>query len=258
MRDGAFVAFSGKTRERYFLTIVPSAWHERRGINMKRAGLGILFALFLPIISYAQMGGGMMGWGQGPGYQGQPSPVQGQGAEIYRVECSHCHAQGGNVIYPNLPLRGSSELADFDAFLVYLRHPVMPDGSQGPMPAFPPARISDDQARDLYQYLAVVLGQATQGGAGAGYGTGYGYGMGSGMMGGYGMGWFGEIFMILFWILIIVGLVFFIKWLVRSRKGHSSRSWKGSSSSALDILKERYARGEISKQEFEEKKRDLL
>ena len=230
---------------------------------MKRAGLGILLALFLPIISYAQMGGGMMGggmmgWVQGPGYQGQPSQVQGQGAEIYGVECNHCHVQGGNVIYPNLPLRGSSELADFNAFLEYLRHPVMPDGSQGPMPAFPPAKISDDQARDLYQYLLVVLGRPARGGAGEGYGTGYGYGMGSGMMGGYGVGWFGEIFMILFWILIIVGLVFFIKWLVRSRKGHSSRIWSESSSSALDILKERYARGEITKQEFEEKKKDLL
>jgi len=220
---------------------------------MKRASPGILLALLLPVIAYAQLGGMM-----GGGYQGQPSQVQGRGAEIYRVECSHCHTQGGNVIYPNLPLRGSSQLADFNAFLEYLRHPVMPNGSQGPMPAFPPARISDDQARDLYQYLIVVLGRPVQGGAEGGYGMGYGYGMGSGMMGGYGMGRFGEIFMIIVLILIIVGLFYFIKWLVQSRKGHSGRGSSGSSSSALDILKERYARGEINEQEFEEKKRDLL
>jgi putative membrane protein len=88
-----------------------------------------------------------------------------------------------------------------------------------------------------------------------GYG---GYNMGSGMMGDWGMGWFGGIFMILFWVLIIVGLVFLIKWLVQSTKGHSNSGRLDSSSRALDILKERYARGEINKQEFEEKKKDLI
>jgi putative membrane protein len=87
-----------------------------------------------------------------------------------------------------------------------------------------------------------------------GYG---GYHMGPGYMGDWGMGWFGGIFMIVFWILIIVGVVFLIKWLVQSTKEHSSSGRRESSGRALDILKERYARGEIDKQEFEEKKRDL-
>jgi putative membrane protein len=84
-----------------------------------------------------------------------------------------------------------------------------------------------------------------------------GWHMGYGAMGGYGMGWFGGIFMIIFWILLIIGLVFLIKWLVQSTKGDSG-SHRSASSSALEILKERYARGEINKQEYEEKKRDLL
>ena len=84
-----------------------------------------------------------------------------------------------------------------------------------------------------------------------------GWHMGPGMMGGWGMGWFGGIFMIIFWVLLIVGLVFLIKWLVQSTKGDSGSTRSGSSN-ALEILKERYARGEINKQEFEEKKRDLL
>jgi len=88
-----------------------------------------------------------------------------------------------------------------------------------------------------------------------GYGGGH---MGPGMMGyGYGGGWFGGIFMILFWILIIIGLVFLIKWLIQSTKGESGRPLSNSSR-ALDILKERYARGEIDKEEFEERKKDLL
>jgi len=88
-----------------------------------------------------------------------------------------------------------------------------------------------------------------------GYG---GYHMGPGMLSEWGMGWFGGIFMIIFWVLIIVGAVFLIKWLVQSTKGHSSPDRTDTSSRALDILKERYASGEINKQEFEEKKKDLF
>jgi putative membrane protein len=51
-------------------------------------------------------------------------------------------------------------------------------------------------------------------------------------------------------------LIFLIKWLVHSTKGYSIPG-QGTSPRAIDILKERYARGEIDKQEFEEKKRDL-
>ncbi|MFW6284102.1 MAG: SHOCT domain-containing protein [Desulfosalsimonas sp.] len=78
--------------------------------------------------------------------------------------------------------------------------------------------------------------------------------MGPAMMGG--MGWFGAVFMIVFWVLVIIGLVLLIKWLLmQTRSGSSSAS--NAPSSALEILKERYARGEIDKNEFEEKKKDL-
>lgn len=78
--------------------------------------------------------------------------------------------------------------------------------------------------------------------------------MGPGMMGGWGMGWFGGIFMIIFWILIIVALVFLIKWLIQST---GRGKLEASGGRALDILKERYARGEINKAEFEEMRKDL-
>jgi putative membrane protein len=87
-------------------------------------------------------------------------------------------------------------------------------------------------------------------------GRGYGWGPGSGMMGwGYGMGWFGMILMGLFWVAIIVGIIFLIRWLFISTGTKGYRA--GSEDSALDILKKRYARGEINKEEFEQKKKDL-
>ena len=62
----------------------------------------------------------------------------------------------------------------------------------------------------------------------------------------------GGIMMIVFWALII----WLIVWAVREVGGRNSRDTH-SSSRALDILKERYAKGEIGKEEFESKKKDL-
>ena len=62
-------------------------------------------------------------------------------------------------------------------------------------------------------------------------------------------------FMVAFLAVGIVGLVLWVKsWLEQGRPGSASRELE----SALEILKKRYARGEISKEEFEEKRKDLL
>jgi len=68
-----------------------------------------------------------------------------------------------------------------------------------------------------------------------------------------GFGWIGLILMILFWSLIIWAIVALIR-SVSSKNNH----YENSDHEAIRIIKERYARGEINKKEFDEKKRDLL
>jgi putative membrane protein len=70
---------------------------------------------------------------------------------------------------------------------------------------------------------------------------------------GYGMGWFGGIFMILFWAVVIAGIIFAIRYLTTGKVGSEERS----AGDPLKILQERYARGEIDTEEYEEKKKVL-
>ncbi len=71
----------------------------------------------------------------------------------------------------------------------------------------------------------------------------------------YHMGFFSMIMMAVFWVIVIIGIIFLIRWLAASAS-HKGRD-AGSQDSALEILKIRYAKGEINKEEFEQKKKDL-
>ena len=66
---------------------------------------------------------------------------------------------------------------------------------------------------------------------------------------------FWMIFNIIFWLLIIAGVIFLIIWAVNKTREVEQTA---KEESALDILKRRYAGGEINRKEFEEKKKDLL
>lgn len=68
--------------------------------------------------------------------------------------------------------------------------------------------------------------------------------------GGWGFGWIFPLFMFVFFALCVFFMV--------GRHGRSHRSEGAPTGSALRILSERYARGEIGKDEYEEKKATLL
>ena len=72
----------------------------------------------------------------------------------------------------------------------------------------------------------------------------------------YMMGGFGgiAIIWIILWLLIIVGGILVVMFILRNNNKH--RNWS-TSSSALNILKERFARGEIDESEYKEKKEVL-
>lgn len=64
---------------------------------------------------------------------------------------------------------------------------------------------------------------------------------------------FGAGFMWLFWILVIVAIV----WIVKALTGSKEETPSDNQNPALKILDERYARGEIDREEFEQKRKDL-
>lgn len=77
-----------------------------------------------------------------------------------------------------------------------------------------------------------------------------------------GWGWggmfIGVIVMLLFWGIVITLLFFAIRSLIRSNQSGGFRDVHSRErQTPLEILKERYARGEITRQEYQDMRRDL-
>jgi uncharacterized membrane protein len=79
------------------------------------------------------------------------------GQKIFVANCGGCHPNGGNILKPNLPLKGSQKLSKYKTFSAFIRDPRMPDGSKGAMPPFPPAKIPEKEAKALYDYIINAL-----------------------------------------------------------------------------------------------------
>jgi putative membrane protein len=76
--------------------------------------------------------------------------------------------------------------------------------------------------------------------------------MGPGMMGGY-----GSMFLVAIFFIVLIGLIIWVVVAALQKSNSSTESSAKASDEALDILKRRYAQGEIDKEEYEIKKKDL-
>ncbi len=80
------------------------------------------------------------------------------------------------------------------------------------------------------------------------------------MMGGFGFGGgtmlFGGLIMLVFWALIIGGAVWLVVTLARG--GQFSLGAGSANQKPLEILQARYAKGEITKEQYDATKRDLV
>ncbi len=74
---------------------------------------------------------------------------------------------------------------------------------------------------------------------------------------GFGFGGLGVIFMVLFWGAVIFGGVWLVKSLFGGSQGNQSGPAAPRQASAREILDQRYARGEIGREEYEQIKADL-
>lgn len=70
---------------------------------------------------------------------------------------------------------------------------------------------------------------------------------------GYGWMGFGWIFMLIFWGAVVFGVVALIRWVIM----RSSGSQDGPHRTPQEILQERYVRGEITREQYEQMRKDI-
>ncbi len=70
--------------------------------------------------------------------------------------------------------------------------------------------------------------------------------------GGWGWGWAMGIVMLAFWALVVVAIVYFVRWVAEGSRPVAARP-----GSALEVLNARYARGEITREQYLQMRQDL-
>lgn len=126
-------------------------------LGVRQASLHVLAPIyglcFAVVVVLGYYGGQLVYAGLAP----SGPAIYGAGQKVFDNNCTGCHAHGGNVIDPNLPLALAPQLDSYEDFERFIRDPRMPDGTVGAMPSFPKSKIPDAEARQLYDYIVHVI-----------------------------------------------------------------------------------------------------
>jgi uncharacterized membrane protein len=129
------------------------------GRKAEKVSTGVIFIYGLCLLNVTALGyfGGELVYGsKEPGKALEAQEVQ-ISADLFNKNCKTCHPGGGNLFKAQFPLKSAPQLANFDTFVVYIRNPKARDGSQTIMKPFPADKLSEQQAREIYQYIVQVL-----------------------------------------------------------------------------------------------------
>ena len=128
------------------------------GREESKALLAIYFIAFFTVMGLGYFGGRLVYGGRAPAVHTRLEA----GRRLFENNCMACHPNGGNAILANNIIIGSDKLKDLPTFISWIINPRLDNGQKGPMPDFSPQKISEDQARQLYDYLSRVMGCGSQ------------------------------------------------------------------------------------------------
>ena len=114
---------------------------------------------FMTVVGLGYFGGHMVYEGRAGDRSAAAVSLQVKaGQRIYGKYCQACHPNGGNIITPQASIIGSKTLADFPGFLAWIRDPRLANGKRGAMPKFDYQKISQQEAKALYDYVKQEFG----------------------------------------------------------------------------------------------------
>jgi hypothetical protein len=127
--------------------LVAATFAGRDTERLSKTVLSLLLLAFLTVAALGYFGARLTLGGRTP----QAPAKFSVGEWKFREHCSSCHPDGGNIIRTDMPLRGAPMLGDFTVFLSLIRN------ATPPMPDFDPSKITDEEAKELYDYITNTM-----------------------------------------------------------------------------------------------------